>query len=95
MRSQDFLDIHEDKEYIDEKKLKAIEIHNKSHNKSPTKADSPSIITDDKKSKARDVEFDDDGEDDQMKDMISKGAIQTNLAHIKLIDSTSTLFYTF
>lgn len=38
---------------------------------------------------ARVDEFEDDGEDEQMKDMISKGLLKTNVAHIKLIDSNA------
>lgn len=32
-------------------------------------------------------EFEDDGEDENMNDLISKGALNTNVVHIKLIDS--------
>lgn len=32
-------------------------------------------------------EFEDDGEDENMNDLISKGALKTNVVHIKLIDS--------
>lgn len=31
--------------------------------------------------------FEDDGEDEHMNDMISKGALRTNAVHVKLIDS--------
>lgn len=46
-------------------------------------------------------EFQDDGEDVLMKDMISKGGLKTNLMHIKLVDSNfairkhDTYFYCF